>query len=128
MQTTDKKSPFGIPLYAFVIILVLVLASAGAIAGRYLDLNLSTIFSGNQPKTTTSIQPNNSSVSISAQQVSVQPHILVENRAWARHGFAQPAPFQANVLVENKEWARHDSAQQISVQPNILVENKEWSR
>jgi hypothetical protein len=128
MQITNKGRPFGIPLYAFVLILVLVLTSAGVIAGYYLDLSIPSIFSGNQPKTTTSIQSSDPSAPISAQPVSVQPNILVENREWARHNFAQSDSFQTNVLVENKEWARHYHTKQVPFQTNILVENKEWSR
>jgi hypothetical protein len=150
MQTTNRKHPFGMPLYAFVLILVLVLTSAGVIAGHYLDLNVPSIFSGNQPKTTTSRQPSNPSVlpsvqqvpfesnnllehkewaqNNSIQQVSARPNILVENRDWSRHSSVQPASFKTNALVENKEWARHAYTQQSPFQTNILVENREWGR
>ena len=127
MQTTNKGRPFGISLYALVLILVLVLTSV-AIAGYFLDLSFPSIFGGIQAKTTTSIQPSNTSASISVQRVSVQPNVLVENREWARHNFAQSVAFQTNVLVENKEWARHYPIKQVPFQTNVLVENKEWSR
>ena len=127
MQTTNKGPLFGISLYALVLILVLVLTSV-ALAGYYLDLSLPSIFSGNQPNTITSIQPSNPSSSISAQQVLVQPNVLVENREWARHYPIKHVSFQTNVLVENKEWARHYPIKQVPFQTNVLVENKEWSR
>jgi hypothetical protein len=128
MQTTNKGRLFGISLSAFMLILALVLASAGAIAVYYLDLSIPSIFSANQPEMSTSIQPSNLSVSISVPQVSVQPAILVENKEWARHYPTRQVPFQKNTLVENKKWARHYPTKQVPFQTHILVENKEWSR
>ena len=127
MQTTNKGRLFGISLFALVLIIVLVLTSA-ALAVYYLDLSLPSIFNGNQPKATTSIQLSDPSTSISTRQVSVQPNVLVENKEWARHYPIKQVPFQTNVLVENKEWARHYPIKQVPFQTNVLVENKEWSR
>jgi len=127
MQTTNKRRPFGISLYAFVLILLLILTSV-VIAGYYLDLSIPSIFSANQQKTITSVQPSNHSASIAAQQVSVQPHTLVGNKEWVRHYPTKQVSFQTNVLVENKKWARHYPTKQVPFQTNVLVENKEWSR
>lgn len=128
MQITNKGRLFGIPLYALVLILLLVLTSAGVIAGNFLDLSIASIFGMNQPETATSIQSSIPSASISAPQVSDQPNVLVENKEWTHQNFAQSVSFQANILVENKEWAPHYPAKQIPFQSDILVENKEWSQ
>ena len=127
MQTTDKRRPFGIPLYVFVLILVLALAFVGAIAGYYLDLSMPSIFSGNQSNAATSIQTDSVSNPTFAQQVPFQSDILVENRAWSRHA-AQQVPFQTGVLVENRAWSRQPSARQVPFQTSHLVENRDWSR